>query len=152
MWRNRFGGGSEPVVRQNTKWMMNKLTCHFSDDLWKYSCLTVKYLQYYCRYCFFPLLVSFERWFMAAVSKCTWQCDKQWTHNKPLTVMFCSSTMPQTHTGWTYIEVIGQFYADCFNHGDRTALMIATEPPLFLCSHCFNHSNINLIILMLWLF
>ena len=23
MWRNRFGGGFEPVVRQNTEWMMN---------------------------------------------------------------------------------------------------------------------------------
>jgi hypothetical protein len=25
MWRNRFGGGFEPVVRQNTEWM--KYTC-----------------------------------------------------------------------------------------------------------------------------
>ena len=27
MWRNRFGGGFGPVVRQNNEWMMNAL-CH----------------------------------------------------------------------------------------------------------------------------
>ena len=27
MWRNRFGGGFEPIVRQNTEWWHNKTKC-----------------------------------------------------------------------------------------------------------------------------
>jgi hypothetical protein len=35
MWRNRFGGGFEPVVRQNTEWMNEHSLCgKYPQKLW----------------------------------------------------------------------------------------------------------------------
>jgi hypothetical protein len=46
MWRNRFGGGFEPVVRQNTEWMdIRENDALWNVNLCKHNTPNLKYMK-----------------------------------------------------------------------------------------------------------
>jgi hypothetical protein len=111
-----------------------KLNSHFSDELWKHSRPMFGYLQYHSIHYFLSLLVSFERRFLAAVSKFTWQCGTEWSGKKPV-----SYVMHQHHA------------TNSYRSGGRQKSLVSfmlwllqphqQNPPVLKCSDCFNHIN-----------